>query len=89
MKTESSRDDDARDYWLSDRSGERVMQRARAIAKECGESFVMFIGALAVPRTAVRVYRDKNEAVEDARAEANMHRGFRSAPKIHLKRIKV
>lgn len=89
MKTESQRDDDAREYWLSDTAGERLYSKARKMAAELGESFVVFIGSMALPRNAVGVYSDKQEAIEAARDEARYHVGFRSAPKVHLKRIKV
>ena len=89
MKTESQRDDDAREYWLSDTAGERLYKRARSMAAQFGESFVVFIGSMAVPRNAVGVYSDKQEAIEAARVEAGYHKGFRSAPKVHLKRIMV
>lgn len=89
MKSEYQRDDDARDYLLSDKAGFSVMARAREIARNAGESFVVFVGSLAVPRTAVRAFRDVQDAQEFARDERDMHRGFRTAPKVHLKRIKV
>lgn len=89
MKSEGQRDDDARDYLLSDRSGERLYGKARMMAAELGESFVVFIGSMALPRNAVGVYSDKQEAIEAAREEASYHKGYRTAPKIHLKRIKV
>lgn len=89
MKTESQRDDDARDYLLSDAAGERLYKKARSMAAELGESFVVFIGSLAVPKNVVGVYSDRVDAIEAARTEAGYHRGFKSAPKVHLKRIKV
>lgn len=59
------------------------------MAADLGESFVVFIGSMALPRNAVGVYSDKQEAIEAARTEAGYHKGFKSAPKVHLKRIKV
>lgn len=89
MKSEYERDEAARDYLLSDRAGAGIMEKARAWAKDRGEAFVVFVGSLAVPRTAVRAFKDQGEAVQFAREERAMHAGFRSAPKVHVKRIKV
>lgn len=89
MKSESRRDDDAREYWLSDKAGQNVLERARTWAKDSGEAFVVFVGSLAVPRTAVRAFKDKDDAVEFAQDERRAHAGFRNAPTVHLKRIKV
>lgn len=59
------------------------------MAVDLGESFVVFIGSMALPKNAVGVYSDKQEAIDAAREEARYHVGFKSAPKVHLKRIKV
>lgn len=89
MKSEYQRDSEAREYWAGDTAGERIYKKAKAMAGEFGEAFVVFIGSMAVPRTAVAAYSNKEEAIEAAREEASYHKGFRTAPKIHLKRIKV
>jgi len=87
MKIES--DEDVREYYLSDGSGGVIVKRARDMAAKFGEAFVVFVGSVAVPRTAVGAYSNRQEAIEAARTEAGYHKGFKSAPKVHLKRIKV
>ena len=86
MKNEQQRDDDAKEYWLSDQAGLNVMRRARAWAKDLGESFVVFVGSLPAENNAVRPFRSQQDAVEFARDEA----GY-GTPRnlIHVKRIKV
>lgn len=82
-------EDDARDYYFSGKAGNNVMERAKAFARDAGESFVVFVGSLAVPSSAVRAFRQKDDAIEFAREERDFHVGFRNAPKISIKRIKV
>lgn len=82
-------DDDAREYYLSEKAGSDIMTRAKNFARDRGEAFVVFVGSLAVPSTAVRAFREKDDAIEFARDERSFHSGFRNAPKISIKRIKV
>lgn len=89
MKSESQRDDNAREYWLGDSVGENIYRKARKMAGELGESFVVFLGSMAVPRNAIAAYSSKDDAIEAAREEASYHKGFAYQPKIHLKRIRV
>lgn len=90
MKSEAQRDDDAREYQLSGRAGENLYLKARKMAGELGESFVVFIGSMALPRNAIGVYSNKDEAIEAARDEASYHRGYgHKTATVHLKRIRV